>query len=132
MFEFTLTTVDAHAEMSQMGHYSNGQMIQDASLYPNNTYVTFGLSTVRAGDTIKFWAKSIAPEGTIYLDSDVVDIEVDIPKEMLAPVLTLSGNIGDKITITASWDAVESAQRYQVFYRKQGSESWSSSKQLRI
>lgn len=126
MFEFTLTTVDAHAEMSQMGHYSNGQMIQDASLYPNNTYVTFGLSTVRAGDTIKFWAKSIAPEGTIYLDSDVVDIEVDIPKEMLAPVLTLSGNIGDKVTITASWDAVESAQRYQVFYRKQGSDSWTS------
>lgn len=47
-------------------------------------------------------------------------------EKLTAPVLTLSGNIGDKVTITASWDAVESAQRYQVFYRKQGSESWSS------
>lgn len=47
-------------------------------------------------------------------------------EKLTAPVLTLSGNIGDKVTITASWDAVESAQRYQVFYRKQGSERWSS------
>lgn len=45
-------------------------------------------------------------------------------EKLTAPVLTLSGNIGDKVTITASWDAVESAQRYQVFYRKQGSDSW--------
>lgn len=47
-------------------------------------------------------------------------------EKLTAPVLTLSGNIGDKVTITASWDAVESAQRYQVFYRKQGSDSWTS------
>lgn len=47
-------------------------------------------------------------------------------EKLTAPVLTLSGNIGDKITITASWDAVESAQKYQVFYRKKSSESWSS------
>lgn len=47
-------------------------------------------------------------------------------EKLTAPVLTLSGNIGDKVTITASWDAVESAQRYQVFYRKRGSERWSS------
>lgn len=57
--------------------------------------------------------------------------ELNLPQhvdaeKLTAPVLTLSGNIGDKVTITASWDAVESAQRYQVFYRKQGSESWSS------
>lgn len=47
-------------------------------------------------------------------------------EKLTAPVLTLSGNIGDKVTITASWDAVESAQRYQVFYRRQGSDSWTS------
>lgn len=57
--------------------------------------------------------------------------ELNLPQhvdaeKLTAPVLTLSGNIGDKVTITASWDAVESAQRYQVFYRKQGSERWSS------
>lgn len=57
--------------------------------------------------------------------------ELNLPQhvdaeKLTAPVLTLSGNIGDKVTITASWDAVESAQRYQVFYRKQGSDSWTS------
>lgn len=126
MFEFELTTVDSNAESSEMGHYYNGTPIKDATRLPSQTYVSFGLSTVRAGQTIKFWAKSIAPQGTVYLDSTVVDLQVEIPKEMLAPVLTLSGNIGDTITITASWGEVESAQRYQVFYRKQGSSDWSS------
>lgn len=126
MFEFELTTVDSNAESSEMGHYYNGTPIKDATRLPYQTYVSFGLSTVRAGQTITFWAKSIAPQGTVYLDSTVVDLQVEIPKEMLAPVLTLSGNIGDTITITASWDEVESAQRYQVFYRKQGSSDWSS------
>lgn len=126
MFEFELTTVDSNAESSEMGHYYNGTPIKDATRLPYQTYVSFGLSTVRAGQTITFWAKSIAPQGTVYLDSTVVDLQVEIPKEMLAPVLTLSGNIGDTITIIASWDEVESAQRYQVFYRKQGSSDWSS------
>lgn len=57
--------------------------------------------------------------------------ELNLPQRvdaerLTAPVLTLSGNIGDTITIIASWDEVESAQRYQVFYRKQGSSDWSS------
>lgn len=126
IFEFELTTVDSNAESSEMGHYYNGTPIKDSTRLPSQTYVSFGLSTVRAGQTITFWAKSIAPQGTIYLDSAVVDLQVEIPKEMLAPVLTLSGNIGDTITITASWDEVESAQRYQVFYRNQGTSDWSS------
>lgn len=126
MFEFELTTVDSNAESSEMGHYYNGTPIKDATRLLSQTYVSFGLSTVRAGQTITFWAKSIAPQGTVYLDSTVVDLQVEIPKEMLAPVLTLSGNIGDTITIIASWGEVESAQRYQVFYRKQGSSDWSS------
>lgn len=126
VFDFELTTVDSNAESSEMGHYDNDTPTTDVTLSPSKINVAVGLSTARAGQTITFWAKSIAPQGTIYLDSVVVDLQVEIPKEMLAPVLTLSGDIGDVITITASWDEVESAQRYQVFYRKQGDSDWSS------
>lgn len=126
-FSISMTTTDTNAKGSYLGYINKAG--QRVNVYgPGNPSNVFSIliEEARAGDTYVFWAYSEANLGTQFINSDEVTVSVSVDKVLYPPILTLSGDIGDKITITASWDAVESAQQYQVFYRKQGSDSWSS------
>lgn len=124
-FSFTLTTVDPNALGSILGHIDGSSKVEDSPL-SMTVARKVNLSTARAGQVITFWAYSVAPENTQYFDSEYVELAVTVPKTLLAPVLTVTGTAGVNLTIKASWTAVESATRYQVFYRKQGTSSWIS------
>lgn len=124
-FSFNLTTIDPNALGSILGHINGSSKVEDSPL-SMTVARKVNLSTARAGQVITFWAYSVAPENTQYFDSEYVELAVTVPKTLLAPVLTVTGTAGVDLTIKASWTAVESATRYQVFYRKQGTTSWTS------
>lgn len=126
-FNISMTTTDVNAKGSYLGYTDKAgqRVVVYGPGNPSNVFSVL-IEEARAGDTYVFWAYSEAIQGTEYINSDEVTVSVTTDKVLYPPVLTLSGNIGDKITITASWGEVENAQKYQVFYRKQGSESWTS------
>lgn len=126
-FSIGLTTLDPNAKGSYLGYVNKaGHRVEVYGPGNPSAMLNVLIEEARAGDTYVFWAYSEANAGSQYINSNEVTISVTVDKVLYPPVLTLSGSIEEKITITASWNEVESAQRYQVFYRKQGSSDWSS------
>ena len=121
-FEFSVSTKDLNAEETQVGYISDGEYIPIQSLSPATTSFSYDFAEARAGKTYTFWAKSLAPSGSIYLDSAVVEVQAVVPNEMFPPTLTLEGIVQDTFSIKATWTSVESAATYEVYFKKSDGE----------
>ena len=121
-FEFSVSTKDPNAEETQVGYISDGEYIPIQTLSPATTSFTYDFAEARAGKTYTFWAKSLAPTSSIYLDSAVVEVQAVVPNEMFPPTLTLEGIVQDTFSIKATWTSVESAVSYEVYFKKSDGE----------
>lgn len=121
-FEFSVSTKDPNAEETQVGYISDGEYIPIQSLSPATTSFSYDFAEARAGKTYTFWAKSLAPANSIYLDSAVVEVQAVVPNEMFPPTLTLEGIVQDTFSIKATWTSVESAATYEVYFKKSDGE----------
>lgn len=121
-FEFSVSTKDPNAEETQVGYITDGEYIPIQSLSPATTSFSYDFAEARAGKTYTFWAKSLAPASSIYLDSTVVEVQAVVPNEMFPPTLTLEGIVQDTFSIKATWTSVESAATYEVYFKKSDGE----------
>lgn len=122
-FEFSVSTKDPNAESTQVGYNSDDAgRILIQTLSPATTSFTFDFAEARAGKTYVFWAKTLAPEDSIYLDSATKETQAVVPNEMFPPTLTLEGIVQDTFSIKATWTSVESAATYEVYFKKSDGE----------
>lgn len=119
-FEFSVVTTDQNAKETVVGHIYDGESTQDLTLSPGTTSAKIVFSDSRAGGSYTFWAKSVAPENSKYLDSETVTTVVEVPKQLFPPTLSLEPVVQDSFSIKATWTPVESATSYELYYKVQG------------